>query len=402
MTIDADSTKPKMRIFLPFVLVAIVCATVSYRQAYAQTTAAPLATKGGTEPTKKEPQIKVTFDETAPGIIVVESAGERVRIDTMTKTVARIDEPAPSATEGAMAENKKEDAAKPEDDEADEPGTEPYDYRLINVPTPRSVPRHSLNMYFTHRFSQTIRPVRGSARNLLGLDSYAVSSFGLFYGITDKLYVSAYRSPLCQTGLCRTIEIGAGYQVSREKKGHSPVTMALYASVEGNDNFTEKYTFNVQGQFARSVSKYVTLFFAPALHFNTNKDRRFNPRPEDFFPREPLAAKVDLGRHTGSFGFGVNGHISRSMSLLFEFTPRVGFKLGRVDPIFDRNFNITGFKNVSYPEIGFGIEKDVGRHAFSLTFSNTQTTTTGRYNSSNLFLSPKNWVIGFNLFRRMW
>lgn len=402
MTIGANSKKLTMKVFFPFALVALFYAAVNHQQAYAQTAVAPLATKSSPEPARKEPIIKVTFDETAPGIILIESGGERVRIDPTRKTVARIDEPAPNQAEAPVAGDKKADPVKPEEDEDNEPGFEPYDYRLINVPTPRGVPKHSLNMYFTHRFSQTLRPVRGSARNLLGLDSYAVSAFGLFYGITDKFYVSAYRSPLCQNGFCRTIEIGAGYQFAREKKGHSPVTMALYASVEGNDNFTEKYTFNVQGQFARSVSKYVTVFFAPALHINTNNERRFNPRPEDFFPPEPLAAQVDLGRHTGSFGFGVNGHVSRNMSLLFEFTPRVGFKLGRVDPIFDRNFNISGFKNTSYPEIGFGIEKDLGRHAFSLTLSNTQTTTTSRYNSSNLFLSPKNWVIGFNLFRRMW
>jgi len=56
---------------------------------------------------------------------------------------------------------------------------------------------------------------------------------------------------------------------------------------------------------------------------------------------------------------------------------------------------------VSEAAIGFGIEKRIGRHVFSLTFSNTQTTTTARYNSSNQALGPDKFSIGFNLFRRL-
>jgi len=41
--------------------------------------------------------------------------------------------------------------------------------------------------------------VAQSDQDLFGLDSFAVSSFGLLYGITDKLYVSAYRSPILPT-----------------------------------------------------------------------------------------------------------------------------------------------------------------------------------------------------------
>lgn len=401
MTIQANVHVNLKRCAVLMAMVVFVLA-VSMRTS-AQAPANPQANKDSV-PVKTEPGIKVAFDEKSPGIIVVSAGGERVRIDTATKTITPVEEPDAAAEESKETTDSKDAAKatpKPEDEE-EEPGHEPYDYRLVNVPTPKIVPRHSLNMYFTHRFTQPLNPVKDSAKTLLGFDSFSVSSIGLFYGITDKLYVSIYRSPLCQTGLCRTIEVGAGYHLFSEKKGKAPVTMALYGSVEGNDNFTNKYTFNLQAQLARSIGKYVNVFFAPAVHLNANGQRRFAPKPEDFFPAEPLAAQVNLGKHTGSFGFGVNARVSRSMALLFEFTPRIGFKLGRVSPIYDANFKITGFKNTSYPEIGFGIEKDVGRHAFSLTFSNTQTTTTSRYNSSNLVLSPRYWVIGFNLFRRMW
>ena len=334
--------------------------------------------------------MQVKFDDGAPGVVIVESGGERLRIDTRNKTVTRLDQPPPPAEaqrpKTATVESKNR------------PPAEPYDYRLVNVPTPKRVLRGSLNLYFTHRFSEPVRPLRESGRDLLGLDSFAVSSLGLFYGITDRLYVSAYRSPVCQRGLCKTIELGVGYHLLDEGK-RSPLALSTYASIEGDDNFTENFTYNIQAMLGRSVTKYVNLFFAPAVHLNANGQRRFNPKPSDFFPPVPLAADFKLGKHTGSFGFGVNARIRPTVSLLFEYTPRVGFKMGRVRPLFSAG-RITDFINESEAEIGFGIEKDVGRHAFSLTFSNTQTSTTSRYNSSNLVLPPKRFIIGFNLYRR--
>jgi hypothetical protein len=233
----------------------------------------------------------------------------------------------------------------------------------------------------------------------LGLDSFGIASFGLTYGVTDKLYLTAYRSPLCQRGLCRTIEIGVGYNFLTHDSD-SPVAISAYASMEGNGNFTEEYNYNLQARISGRIGKRVYLFFAPAAHLNANGQRRFNPRAEDFFPPAAIANSLDLGNHSASFGFGAAVLIRPDIVAMFEFTPRVGFKLGRTTPIFDSNFNVIGFDVSSQPEIGFGIQKNIGKHSFALTFSNTQTTTTSRYNSSNLLLSPRRLVIGFNLSRR--
>ena len=339
-------------------------------------------------------KMQVTFDKDAPGVVIVESGGERIRIDTATKTVTSLSHaPVPEA------------APQPQDETAgvEHPASresEPYDYRLVNIPTPKRVRRHSLNLYFTHRFSEPVRPLRQSGRDLLGLDSFSVSSLGLFYGLTDKLYVSAYRSPLCQTALCKTIEIGVGYHWLDET-GRSPVALSTYASMEGDNNFTGNYTYNLQAMIGRSVTKYAHVFFSPAVHINSNGQHRFDPKPGDFFLPIAPEALLKLAQHTASFGFGVDVRVRPSTSLLFEYTPRVGFKLGLIDPIFNDSFTaIEGFKQTTHAEIGFGIERRIGRHSFSLTFSNTQTTTTSRYNSSNLGLSPKRFIIGFNLYRR--
>lgn len=348
-------------------------------------------------------KMKVAFDSTARGVVIVESAGERLRIDTSNNTVERISEHvAPQAQKPPKEPTQPAQTKERESSRA----YEPYDYHIVNIPTPKAVRRHSLNMHFTHRFQEMITPfdeedadshIARISKDLLGLDSVAVSSFGFTYGITDRLYANVYRSPICEPGLCKTIELGLGYHLLDEA-GRSPIALSGYTSVEGDYNFTERYTYNFQAMIGRSLTKYVNLFFSPAAHINANGSDRF----KEFLSSQPLAAKLRLGKHTGSFGFGMNARIRPTTSLLFEYTPRVGFKLGRITPDVDPNIGqVTGFKNESEAAIAFGIEKRIGRHVFSLTFSNTQTTTTARYNSSNQALPPSKFSIGFNLFRRL-
>jgi len=376
-----------------------------------QEAAAPVAPPAGASehpaataqvvPTSNQEKMKVVFDDANPGVVYVESNGERIRVDVNKKTV----EPATATTAAVgVAPIVTAPAAAPAEPPEEsaysfDKGEEPYDARLINVPTPKKVPKHTWNLDFTHRFSQPIHPIDESARNLFGLDSFAIASFGLRYGITDKLFASVYRSPLCQKGVCRVIEIGIGYNFL-EHDQDSPIAVQGYASIEGNGNFTEEYNYNFQARISARLGKRVYLFFSPGLHLNSNGQDRFNPRPTDYFPPAQIANSVDLGRHTVSFGFGTSVMITPSVLALFEFTPRIGFKLGQTTAILDNNFNVIGFDHQSYPEIGFGLQKNIGKHSFTITFSNTQTTTTSRYNSSNLVLKPQRLVLGFNLSRR--
>jgi len=367
-------------------------------EAVAKAEAKPAADTPKPNPQSK---MKVTFDDTTPGVVYIESNGEKIRVDTSKKLVEEIavaggDEPAAAADDKtAKVAPKSDDDEKYDFDRSEEP----FDYRVVNIPTPKRIPKGSWNLVFTHRFTQPVKPVRESAENLLGLDSFSISSFGITYGITDKLYVSALRSPVCQRGLCRVIEIGAGYNwIAADKDSRFGLT--TYASIEGNDNFTEEYTYNLQAMLSARIGKRVYLFFSPALHINSNGQRRFDPRPTDFFPAAPIADTFHLPTHGASFGFGASVLITPNVAALFDFSPRTGFKLGQVHPILDSNSQIIGFRNESEPSLGFGIQRTIGRHAFSLTFSNTQTTTTSRYNSSNLVYSPKHFTIGFNLSRR--
>lgn len=350
----------------------------------------------------RDSKFTVTFDRNTPDIVIVESGDERIRIDTKTRTVEQFTAPLSDKAQQTQKEPQPQLTKERESSSA----YEPYDYHIVNIPTPKRVRRNSLNLYFTHRFQEQITAFENEGRDehiarisndLLGLDSSAVSSLGLTYGITDRLYASIYRSPLCQQGLCKTIELGLGYHLLDEA-GKSPIALSAYASVEGDHNFTERYTWNFQVMLARSVTKYVNLFFSPAAHINSNGGDRF----KEFLSGQPFAESLRLGRHSGSFGLGVNARVRPTTSLLFEYTPRVGFKMGQIVGDFDPTTGqLLGFRNESEDEIGFGIEKRIGRHVFSLTFSNTQTTTTARYNSSNLGLPKDKFTIGFNLFRRL-
>jgi hypothetical protein len=393
-------------------------AAVRISIAFVLITASSVFAFGQTVETPKQPEkpsgVKVVFDEANPNIMIVESNGEKFRVNSLTKSVEKMESAAAEKSAEKPLETPKtvqspeeikaaEKLRKKEESDAEwefGPGEEPFDYRLVNVPTPKKVPKGTWNLSFGHRFSQPLRPFKESGKKLLGFDSFSASVFGISYGITDKLYVNAHRSPICQKGLCRTIELGLGYHVTDQNE-KSPVALNFYASVEGNENFSEEYTYNFQAMVSHHFGKRVYLFFAPAIHLNSNGQHRFNPRAEDYFPPATAAvAKFKLPTNGASFGFGANVMITPTLAAVFDFAPRTGFKLGQVQAIFDNDFNVTGFNNVSHPSIGFGLQKNIGKHAFTLTLSNTQTSTTSRYNSSNLGLSPKDLVIGFNLFRR--
>lgn len=355
-----------------------------------------------TEP-KSDDAIKVRFDEKDPTMMYIESNGQRIRVNTVTKQIENLmpaaSAPADDAKDKADDKTAKADDKNKDDLYAYESGDEPYDYKLINVPTPKKVRKGSWNLSFSHRFSQPINPIRESGKTLLGFDSMSASSFNVIYGVTDKLYFTAGRSPICQKGLCRTIELGLGYHITDQDKS-SPLAVSVYGSVEGNENFYKQHTLNFQVMLSRNIGNRVLLFFSPAVHLWTNGGRRFNPVATDYFPAATVADTFKLPTHSASFGMGAQVRITPNVAALFDFAPRIGFKLGSVDPIYDANFRVIGFKSTSYPAMGIGVQYTIGKHSFTLTLSNTQTTTTSKYNSSNLVLKPQNLVIGFNLFRR--
>lgn len=114
---------------------------------------------------------------------------------------------------------------------------------LVSLPSGRPTDRPGVYVNFAHRFAYN-PAFTGQARGsyLLGLDGYALPSFGLRYGVTDKLSVSAYQST---TIIGWPIQLMVGYNLFTEQKG-SPLNMMVRASIEGQDNFRKNYTEDLE------------------------------------------------------------------------------------------------------------------------------------------------------------
>ena len=82
--------------------------------------------------------VKVVFDDETPGVAFIEVNGERLRVNTLKKTVEHVDAAAVEKAAAAKAapEDKEKTAAKDEGKYDFDKGDEPYDYRVVNVPTP--------------------------------------------------------------------------------------------------------------------------------------------------------------------------------------------------------------------------------------------------------------------------
>jgi len=261
---------------------------------------------------------------------------------------------------------------------------EPADDYLFSLPTGRRLDRHGLYLNFTHRFVYT--PAfsgPGSGDTLLGLDDFSISSFGLRFGVTDKLSVSAYRSPSL---IGRPIELGVAYHLWDEHEAN-PLNASVRASVDGQGSFSKNFTANLEMIVSRSVTKRAQLYFVPTVSF---QDRELITKPGSL-----ASAPPDLpGFNTFSLGVGGALDIRPTVALVAEVMPTLvnGPELG-----------------IHRPAYAFGIQKRVLRHAFTLGFSNSPgTIVSQRAGTRATFVgdpsadTPGGLFIGFDLMRQIY
>lgn len=256
------------------------------------------------------------------------------------------------------------------------------DDRIFTLPTGRRLDRHGFYINFTHRFA--FDPAfSGSARGgaLLGLDGFSLSSFGLRYGVTNKLSVSIYRSP---TFIGRPIEMMAAYNFLDEHDGQ-PLNASVRVSVDGLNDFERMFSENIEGIFSRSITRHAQIYFVPTVSFN---DRHlFSPGSYETstFPSLP-------GYNAVSLGVGGAVDIRPTVALVAEVIPTVynGRPLG-----------------IHRPAYSFGIQKKIWRHAFTFGFTNSPGTTVSQRAGTNAsFLgdpsadTPSGLFIGFDLTRQ--
>jgi mono/diheme cytochrome c family protein len=257
----------------------------------------------------------------------------------------------------------------------------PGDDLLISLPTGKAVDRHGVYVNFSHRFTDTAFTGTSRGAELLGLDSVSISSFGLRYGITDKLSVSVWRSP---SFIGRPIQLMAAYNLLDESR-EAPLNMAVRVSVEGQNNFQRSFTENIETIFSRTIKSRAQFYVVPTMSFNARR----------LVAGGLSASQIpDIpGVNTASIGVGAVVDILPTVALMAEVIPTVLH---------------SGDLGIHRPAYSVGIQKKLWRHAFTLALTNSPgTTVSQRAGTRATYLgdphadTPAGLSLGFNLMRQI-
>jgi len=273
----------------------------------------------------------------------------------MWTSLAAQEAPATSGAAPREATNVSVVAADGNDDDLAPVLAEP-DFRVLNLPSTLRLPRHRSNFQFTHRFNGNLR--RGDfgdqAGNLFGLDQGAAVGFEYRFGLARHLQAAVYR-----TAIDQTFQFHGKYDAVRQG-GAVPVSLSALVSVEGADNFQERYSPAVGMVVSRMAADRLAVYATPIWVHDT-------------------AALLDLDQDTFFVGLGARVRVSATVYLVGEVAPRAG-----------------GY-SPGQAAYGFAIEKQAGGHMFQLNVNNGQGTTFGQLArggfSDSLYL-------GFNLARK--
>ena len=347
----------------------------------------PASRRTVASPSPKLEDLGIAFVEGSTSSLIVERNGKRYVVDLVSRSVKETDSspmaspPAALTTQEPTEEQQRATAvppSRPKEARVYEPGD---DY-IFSLPTGRRLDRHGFYINFNHRFA--FEPAfSGTTKGgtLLGLDNFAIASFGFRYGLSKRLSVGVYRSP---TIIGRPIELMAAYNLTDERDGQ-PLNTAFRISVDGQDHFTKNFSVNFEGIVSRSLTSRVQIYFVPTVSLN---NRRLILPP---FPG-PIANLP--GINTFSLGVGGALDIRPTVALVAEVIPTLvnGRELG-----------------IHRPAFSFGIQKKIWRHAFTFGWSNSPgTTVSQRSGTRATYLedpsadTPAGLFIGFDLTRQIY
>jgi hypothetical protein len=230
------------------------------------------------------------------------------------------------------------------------------DFRVLNLPSTLRLPRHGSNFQLTHRFNGNLRrsSFGGNAGDLFGLDTGAAVGFEYRFGIVRHVQAAVYR-----TAIDKTFQFYGKYDAVRQDKS-SPVSLSALVSVEGANNFRDRYSPALGLVASRMVGDRLAVYATPMWVHNT-------------------AALLNADRDTVFVGIAGRVRLGSAVYVVAEVAPRTA-----------------GYRpdTAAY---GFGIEKRVGGHMFQLNFNNGQGTTFGQLARGG---SPNSLYFGFNLARK--
>lgn len=237
------------------------------------------------------------------------------------------------------------------------------DFTLVALPTSLRVPVHKSAFRVTHRFTRPLGQgdFGDLASDFFGLDSGAQIGLEYRYGLVRGGQIGIHRTN------DRTIEFFSEYSFL-EQGQRWPVGLAAYASVDGTNNFRDRYSPALGAVVSRELGRHGAVYVEPMWINNSN----------------PLPG--DLADHNDTFLIGVGGRfrVRPTVYVVAEMSPRVA-----------------GFKPGTH-QGSVAIEKRVGGHSFQLNFSNGFGTTMGQIARGG----PKapngdtDWYMGFNISRK--
>jgi len=347
---------------------------------------------------------RVDFGDGANTTVVIEQNGKRYELDTVARTVRELPEMSSSKdvqvsqdqTTSAQAQPGTQTPPQDAPDEYYRPG----DDRLLTIPSGQRIGRHAVWVNFQHRFPYSV-PFNSPAlgHTLLGLDDFALPSFGFQYGVTSRLSVGVYRSPSL---LGRPIEFRAAYRFLDEHD-HQPFNATFRFSVDGQNSFTRNYTTNFELIASKSITNKALFVLVPtvSIHnrpalglFNTIRTAPFEqPCDQALGTGVPVGMQVKPCADTFSLGIGLSVDIRPTVALIAEVTPTLvnARELGTHRPPF-----------------GFAIQKKIWRHSFTFGFTTAPGTTVAQRSQTRsiYFRDPSadkfsGLMIGFNLSRQL-
>jgi hypothetical protein len=249
------------------------------------------------------------------------------------------------------------------------------DFVVVNLPTTLRLPRFRSNFRITHRFAGNLRngTFGQQASNLFGIDQGAI--IGFEYGFAVARYVQAafYRS-----SFDKTIQLHGKYDAVQQR-GAMPVSLSPLVSIEGADNFQEKYAPAAGVVMSRQFGTRIAGYVSPVWAHHTAASLEAIAHEHDGSAYTESADPAHVKRNTTYIGLGGRVRLGTSTYVAGEIAIRV--------------------RGYAPDQHGYGvsIEKRVGAHMFSMTFTNTFATTFAQLarggGANSLFL-------GFNLGRK--
>jgi hypothetical protein len=260
--------------------------------------------------------------------------------------------------------------AQTDDDPARLDPMEP-DFTLVSLPTTLRLPKHKSDFHLSHRFNLNL--ICGDFENdcvssrlggLFGLDSGA--NIGLEYRFG---FLPRWQAIVLRTSLSQTFQFSVQYDGWHQNASH-PVSISGIAAVEGDHNFGANTPDGFDTHYSPSLGLVVSRKIANRLAVYL----------EPFWVHNTAAEGLPT-RDTGFIGVGGRLRLSSSVYVSGEVSPRVGG---------------LALRN---PQFGFALEKRVGGHFFSLTFTNNPGTTFRQISSGG---NPDTLNLGFNLSRKFY